>query len=71
MSPLLHYGLCISHSLSESIKEITMKCLFCDTPATSVIELAGFFKQNICDRHATYLIKIVKPEYFYGLEEIS
>ncbi len=49
-----------------------MKCgiAYCSETATYQVEIQGFFKQYMCDKHSSSIADAVKPTYLYGLEEI-
>lgn len=44
---------------------------YCDSKPTYQVEVAGFFKQYMCDKHAKLMSEAVKPTHFYGLETLS
>lgn len=47
-----------------------MKCgiAYCDEQATYQIEIRGFFKQFMCDRHSSAIGEAISPTYWYGRE---
>lgn len=44
---------------------------YCVSKPKWQVEVHGFFKQFMCDKHAKLMQEAVKPTYLYGLEELS
>lgn len=43
----------------------------CDSRIAWQIEIQGFFKQFMCDRHTDLFKRAVHPDYLLGIEELS
>lgn len=44
---------------------------YCSDSATYQVEIQGFFKQYMCDKHTDLMSKAVHPSYWYGRELLS
>ena len=53
-------------------KPIPTECgiAYCSEIATYQVEIDGFFKQYMCDRHSEFTYRSTKPEYWFGMERI-
>jgi hypothetical protein len=43
---------------------------YCKENATQAIEIRGFFKQFMCDKHTQLLGDAIAPSYTYGVESL-
>lgn len=44
---------------------------YCYTKPKWQVEIAGFFKQFMCDKHRDLLEKAINPKFLMGIEEIN
>lgn len=44
---------------------------YCESKPQWQVEIQGFFKQYMCEKHALLFSEAVKPSHFYGMEELS
>lgn len=49
----------------------TCNIAYCSALATWQVEIQGFFKQYMCDKHTQLLGDAISPSYWYGSELLS
>ena len=55
----------------KAVSRIKCGIAYCSYSATYQVEIEGFFKQYMCDRHTDLMSKVVHPSYWYGRELLS